>query len=126
MTKSVECSRLASLRVQRKNFGQCLEHGVLQLQIFAASLSLLVFGVPVIAKRVPPHVDRSIEGFSREKTFEQIEHASNTRHLFVERQIAIQNDFVDAAVEVGAKNYPEALLKLSRGKLIEEELRACE
>ena len=59
---------LADPRVKGENLNQRAEDSVLQFQIFAAVFPFSISAVSCVAQRVPPHVDRCIEGLVDKKT----------------------------------------------------------
>ena len=67
VAKAVKSGPLANPRVKGENLNQCVKENVLQFQIFPAIFPLSISAVPCVAQRVPPHVDRRIEGLVDKK-----------------------------------------------------------
>jgi hypothetical protein len=69
MAQTMQCGALANPRINCEYVSQRLKIYILQFQILSAMLSLPIPTMPVVAQRVPPHLDRSIERFPSEKAF---------------------------------------------------------
>ncbi len=87
MTQAVKGCVLTRVRLDRKHLGERLKIHLLQFRVLATSFPTSIPAVPVIAERVPPHLDRTFQCFPSEQTFEQIIHASDARDSEQQRDV---------------------------------------
>jgi hypothetical protein len=70
ITQAMKSGSLTNPRINCKNLGQSSKEYILQFQVLAATFSASMTAGPRVAQGIPPHVNRSIEGFVGKESFE--------------------------------------------------------
>src|SRR5579864_4803271 len=95
VSKPVERIALAARRVQFEDSRQRLKHYILHRLILSALGSRSISAMPVVAKRVPPHVGGRIERLNRKQLLIEVEHRTHALLADGEREFFNPNDARD-------------------------------
>src|ERR1700689_5981351 len=100
MAEAVKCGLLTEFRLNEQNLRQGCVECIRQLHVFAATIAAAVPTVPAVAKRIPPHKDRSIQRIGCEQLCKKREHRVDARGARSQWQVRVKNNSFSLTIKI--------------------------